>query len=31
MTDAFSEFSMVVIIPNKQMKTGAKHLVDKWF
>ena len=31
MTDAFSKFSMAVVMPNQQVKTVAKALVDKWF
>ena len=31
MTDAFSKFSMAVVMPNQQAKTVAKALVDKWF
>ena len=31
MTDAFSKFSVAVVMPNQQAKTVAKALVDKWF
>ena len=31
MIDAFSKFSMAVIMPNQYVKTVAKTLVDKWF
>ena len=31
MTDAFSKFSVAVEMPNQQVKTVAKALVDKWF
>ena len=31
MTDAFSKFSVAVVMPNQQVKTVAKALVDKWF
>ena len=31
MTDAFSKFSLAVLMPNQQAKTVAKALVDKWF
>ena len=31
MTDAFSKFSMAVVMPNQQAKAVAKALVDKWF
>ena len=31
MTDAFSKFSMAIVMPNQQAKTVAKALVDKWF
>ena len=31
MTDAFSNFSVAVVMPNQQVKTVAKALVDKWF
>ena len=31
MMDAFSKFSVAVVIPNQQAKTVAKTLVDKWF
>ena len=31
MTDAFSTFSVAVVMPNQQAKTVAKALVDKWF
>ena len=31
MTDAFSKFSVAVVMPNQQVKTVAKDLVDKWF
>ena len=30
MTDAFSKFSVAVVMPNQQVKTVAKALVDKW-
>ena len=30
MTDAFSKFSVAVVMPNQQAKTVAKALVDKW-
>ena len=31
MTNAFSKFSVAVVMPNQQAKTVAKALVDKWF
>ena len=31
MTDAFSKFSVAVVMPNQQAKPVAKALVDKWF
>ena len=31
MTDAFSKFSVSVVMPNQQPKTVAKALVAKWF
>ena len=31
MTDAFSKFSVAVVMPNQQAKTVGKALVDKWF
>ena len=31
MTDAFSKFSVAVVMTNQQAKTVAKALVDKWF
>ena len=31
MTDAFSKFSVAVVMPNQKAKTVAKALVDKWF
>ena len=31
MTNAFSKFSVAVVMPNQQSKTEAKALVDKWF
>ena len=31
MTNAFSNFSVTVVMPNQQVKTVAKALVDKWF
>ena len=31
MTDAFSKFSVAVVMSNQQVKTVAKALVDKWF
>ena len=31
MTDAFSKFSVAVVMPNQQAKIEAKGLVDKWF
>ena len=31
MTNAFSKFSLAVVMPNQQAKTVAKALVDKWF
>ena len=31
MSDAFSKFSVAVVMPNKQAKAVAKALVDKWF
>ena len=31
MTDAFSKFTVAVVMPNQQAKTVAKALVDKWF
>ena len=31
MTDAFSKFSVAVVMPNQQAKTVAKTLMDKWF
>ena len=31
MTDAFSKFSVAVVMPNQQVKTVPKVLVDKWF
>ena len=31
MIDAFSKFSVPVVMPNQQVKTVAKALVDKWF
>ena len=31
MTYACSKFSLVVVMPNQQVKTVAKTLVDKWF
>ena len=31
MIDAFSKFSVAVVMPNQQAKTLAKALVDKWF
>ena len=31
MTDAFSKFSVAVIMPNNQVRTVAKSMVDKWF
>ena len=31
LTNAFSKFSVAVVMPNQQVKTGAKALVDKWF
>ena len=30
MTDAFLKFSVAVVMPNQQVKTVAKALVDKW-
>ena len=30
-TDAFSNFTVAVIMPNQQAKTVAKALVDRWF
>ena len=30
-TDAFSKFSVAVVIPNQKALTVAKVLVDKWF
>ena len=31
MTNAFSKFSVAVVMPTQQVKTVAKTLVDKWF
>ena len=31
MADEFSKFSVAVVMPNQQAKTGAKAMVDKWF
>ena len=31
MTDAFSKFSVAVVMSKQQVKTVAKALVDKWF
>ena len=31
MTNAFSKFSVAVVMPNQQAKAVAKALVDKWF
>ena len=31
MTDAFSKFSVAVVMPNNQVKTVAKSMVDKWY
>ena len=31
MTDAFSKFSVAVVLPHQQAKPVAKALVDKWF
>ena len=31
MTNAFSKLSVAVVMPNQQVKTVAKALVDKWF
>ena len=31
MTGAFSKSSVAVVMPNQQVKTVAKALVDKWF
>ena len=31
MTDAFSKFSVAIVMPNQQAKIVAKALVDKWF
>ena len=31
MTEAFSKFSVEVVMPNQQAKSVAKALVDKWF
>ena len=30
-TDAFSKFSIAVVMPNQKALTVAKILVDKWF
>ena len=31
MTGAFSKFSVAVVMPNQQVRTVAKALIDKWF
>ena len=31
MMNAFSKFTIVVVMPNQQAKTVAKALVDRWF
>ena len=31
MTDAFSKFSVAVVMPNQQVEAIVKALVDKWF
>ena len=31
MINAFSKFSVAVVMPNQQAKTVAKALVDRWF
>ena len=31
MTDAFSKFSVAVVMSNQQVRTVAKALADKWF
>ena len=31
MTDAFSKFSVAVVMSNQQVKIVAQVLVDKWF